>query len=274
MDDVDVLPIDVDEAVNETLHEAFENLSNEDPSEGSAEFAPDDVEGSQNAAVTPDDVEGLQNAAKSDEGNVAASTSSTSSSSSSSDSSEDCNSSSAHDDTAQDEVVTGHPRRKPRRAKLSAPSYRYGPFRMTFRHPKAGTPSKGSWQMTCPFHCRHEKTKCTRSLTFATDEGGELGQLRLKYWALRGYTLATREEHQAFLKTFRSADMPNALRELPSIPEKEALHRALDLKLDTAKKAWKEHGSSGSSSTSSASAKRARTAASSGTQPKKKARKT
>eukprot|EP00971_Amphidinium_carterae_P319878 6358220-Amphidinium_carterae.1 len=270
--DVDVLHVDVDEAVDETLDEALENLSNEDLSEGSADSAPDDVEGSQNAAATPDDVEGLQNAAGGDEGNVAASSSS--SSSSSSNSSDDSNSSSAHDDAAQEEVATALPRRKPRRAKLSAPSYRYGPFRMTFRHPKAGTPSKGSWQMTCPFHCRHEKTKCTRSLTFGTDEGGELGQLRLKYWALRGYTLATREEHQAFLKTFRPADMPNALREVPSVPEKEALHRAFDSKLAMAKMAWKEQCSSGSSSTSSASGKRGRLAASSGTQPKKKARET
>jgi hypothetical protein len=72
-----------------------------------------------------------------------------------------------------------------RRGVLVAPSYMWGPFRMTHRPKKPG--EGHGWQITCPFHDRHAKTKCTRT---AYVKGGDpkvdaLVQLRLHFWAVR-----------------------------------------------------------------------------------------
>ena len=91
------------------------------------------------------------------------------------------------------------------RKKLQPPSHMWGPFRLTYRYGKPGKPGKkpvaASWQMTCPLHAHKEKTKCTRTVieVGATELERQLGLCRLKYWAVTGVHLASKEAHQKHL---------------------------------------------------------------------------
>ena len=69
-------------------------------------------------------------------------------------------------------------------------SHTWGSFRVTWKRPR-------TWFCTCLYHARAASTKCTKSVTVATDsaEDRALGLRKLKAWCLRAGEHANRESH-------------------------------------------------------------------------------
>ena len=72
--------------------------------------------------------------------------------------------------------------------------FMWGPFRFT---PVRRVPP--GWQCTC-LHPRHESARgsarCTKSRVYHDDDGEELAIRFLKWWALEGLELDSKEAHQ------------------------------------------------------------------------------
>eukprot|EP00971_Amphidinium_carterae_P136349 2701434-Amphidinium_carterae.3 len=71
-------------------------------------------------------------------------------------------------------------------------TFRLGQFRFTYRPPNA-------YQCTCLLHAKGAKTQCTKSGTFEEGDDVSMNKLlhHLQCWALRAYTVETKEQHQA-----------------------------------------------------------------------------
>ena len=76
-------------------------------------------------------------------------------------------------------------------------------FRITYRVAKGKQPA--SWQGTCPYHRKSAATRCTKAVTFSTEDESDACLRRIKNWLVQGPTFLDAKTHSSFHPRFADA---------------------------------------------------------------------
>ena len=76
-------------------------------------------------------------------------------------------------------------------------------FRITYRVAKGKQPA--SWQGTCPYHRKSAATRCTKAVTFLTEDESDACLRRIKNWLVQGPTFLDAKTHSSFHPRFADA---------------------------------------------------------------------